>query len=171
MERDERALGPIRLRAVQEDDAGFLLRVFASTREPERHATRWENEEWEAFVRTQFEAQRFSYRLHYPNSEHFIILRDGESVGQMWVQRSATEIRLIDIAILPEHRGCGTGTHLIRNLQADAREQSVPLRHMVELHNDRARSLYERLGFAAIETHGLHTLMEWHPSVQKADSL
>jgi len=161
MEGEARRGLAIRLRPVQDDDEAFLLRVFASTREPERLAARWEDNEWDAFLRMQFAAQRRSYRLYHPNGDHSIILRDGEPVGQVWIDRSTTEIRLVDIAVLPEHRGCGIGTHLIRGLQAAAREAGVPLRHMVEIYNDRARRLYEHLGFVSIETLGLHTLMEW----------
>lgn len=158
----------ITLRPVELDDEGFLLRVYAGTREQERHASRWEDEEWDAFVRTQYEAQRHHYQTHFPNAEHRIVLRAGVPVGRIWVLRAEREIRLLDIAILPEHRGRGTGTHLLRSLQADAQETGVPLRHSVELDNREAQRLYERLGFVAVETRGLHTLMEWDPSETEA---
>ena len=160
----------ITLRPVKAADERFLLRVYAGTREQERHVARWEDEEWGAFVRMQYEAQRRHYQSHFPDAEHRIVLRDGEPVGRIWVLRAEDEIRLLDIAILPEHQGRGIGTHLIRSLQTDARAACVPLRHSVELDNRGARHLYERLGFAAIETHGLHTLMEWDPSEGSAGS-
>lgn len=169
MERDRTKPDPITLRPVEADDERFLLCVYAGTREPERCMAQWEDEEWDAFVRMQYEAQRRHYRIHFPDAEHWIVLRDGESVGRIWVHRTRDEIRLLDIAILPEHRGCGIGTRLIRRLQADAREAGVPLRHSVELDNRGARRLYERLGFVAVETHGLHTLMEWDPLRSGAD--
>ena len=160
----------IELRPVRASDEGFLLRVFSSTREPERYVAHWEDEEWSAFVRMQFDAQRRHYQTHFPDAKHRVVLRDGEPVGRIWVLRTRDEIRLLDVAILPEHRGCGIGTYLIRSLQADARAAGVPLRHSVELDNRGARRLYERLGFAAIETQGLHTLMEWDASGDSADA-
>jgi ribosomal protein S18 acetylase RimI-like enzyme len=169
MERDRTNPDPITLRPVEADDERFLLCVYAGTREPERCAGYWEDEEWDAFVLMQYEAQRRHYRIRFPDAEHWIVLRDGESVGRIWVHRTTDGIRLLDIAILPEHRGCGIGTRLIRRLQADAREAGVPLRHSVELDNRGARRLYERLGFVAVETHGLHTLMEWDPLRSGAD--
>ena len=163
MEPDGALSDAIEVRPVRPDDEPLLLRVYASTREPERSLGRWDDETWREFVRTQFEAQRRHYALHFPSAEHSIVLRDGEPVGRTWVHRSADEIRLLDIAVLPEHRRHGIGTHLIRALQGEASAAGVPLRHSVELGNPGARRLYERLGFAAVRTRGLHTLMEWDP--------
>ena len=170
MDRDQANPYAITLRPVGDRDERFLRQVYAGTREPERRAARWEDEEWDAFVRMQYEAQRRHYQTHFPDAEHRIILSNGEPVGRIWVLRADDEIRLLDIAILPECQGRGIGTHLIRSLQTDARAACVPLRHSVELDNCRARRLYERLGFSAIETHGLHTLMEWDSSEDSASS-
>ncbi len=162
MSSDETPWGTIELRPVRVRDEERLLGIYASTREAERDAASWTDEEWEGFVRMQFEAQRRHYETHFPNAEHSIVLRDGEPVGRIWVLRAADEIRLLDIAVLPEHRRCGIGTRLIRELQEEARAAGVPLRHSVELGNPGARRLYERLGFTEVRTHGLHTLMEWN---------
>ena len=168
MGRDQMSSGSIALRPVKADDEEFLFRAYAGTRELERHAARWRNGEWDAFVRMQYEAQRCHYQTHFPDAEHWVVLRDGEPIGRIWVLRMANEIRLLDIIILPEHRGCGIGTYLIRSLQQDATAAGVRLRHSVELDNHGARRLYERLGFTTVETHGLHRLMEWNPSGDNA---
>lgn len=164
MQPKETPLDVIGLRPVRVvDDDELLFRIYASTRVAEREAARWTDGEWEEFVRMQFEAQRRHYSSHFPSAEHSIVLRGGEPVGRIWVLRAADEIRLLDIAVLPQHRRRGIGTQLLRDLQEEARAANVPLRHSVELGNPGARRLYERLGFAALETHGLHTLMEWNP--------
>lgn len=157
------AFGAISFRPVQDTDEAFLLRVFASTREPEKQAVQWEPGEWKAFIQLQYKAQETHYISHFPTAAHNIILCDTRPVGRIWVHKAEDEIRLLDIAILPAHRSRGIGTHLIRGLQEAARTTCVPLRHSVETENPRARQLYERLGFVAIKTRGLHTLMEWTP--------
>jgi ribosomal protein S18 acetylase RimI-like enzyme len=153
----------ITLRPIQDEDEPLLFRVYASTREVERDAWQWEDKAWNAFLRMQFEAQRRHYTTHFPNAVQSVVLRDDEPVGRTWVYRSPEEIRLLDIAILPKHRQRGIGTHLIRQLQEEARQAGVPLRHSVEFGNPGAKRLYERLGFVAVQTHGMHTLMEWDP--------
>ncbi len=163
MNPDCETLGAISLRSVLDDDGDFLLQVFASTREPERQAVQWEVGEWEAFIHLQYRVQKTHYEAQFPTAAHNIILCYARPVGRIWVNTADDEIRLLDIAILPEQRSRGIGTHLIKGLQESARIASVPLRHSVEIENPRARQLYERLGFVAISTRGLHTLMEWTP--------
>ena len=154
----------IELRSAREADEALLLRIYAGTREAEREVAVWTDEEWREFVRMQFEAQRRHYSTHFPSAAHSIVLHRGEPVGRIWVHRTAEEIRLLDIAILPVYRRRGIGTHLIRGLQDEARTAGLPLYHSVELGNPLARRLYERLGFFAVQTHGMHTLMEWNPA-------
>ena len=156
--------GTIELRPTREDDGPFLFRVYASTREVERDAWQWEEEAWGAFLRMQFDAQRRHYTTHLPSAVQSVVLCEGEPAGRTWVHRSPEEIRLLDIAILPEYRRRGIGTHLIRELQEEARRAGVPLHHSVELGNPGAKRLYERLGFVAVRTRGMHTLMEWNPA-------
>ena len=159
----EEPCSPIELRPVCAADEDLLVRIYAGTREQVRGVVHWERDEWEAFVRMQHDAQRRHYESRFPDASHSVVVRNGEPVGRIWVHRATHEIRLLDIAILPEHRGRGIGTHLILDLQSEARDTGVPLRHSVEHYNDGARRLYERLGFIAVETRGLHTLMEWLP--------
>lgn len=155
--------GAISLKPAMSADHGFLRRVYAATREPERRASTWTDDEWSEFVDSQFEAQRRHYLSAYPGAEHSIILHRDVPAGRLWVWESETQIRLLDIAILPEHRNLGIGTHLIRALQDRASHTAKPLRHMVELNNPGAMRLYERLGFVPIETRGLHVHLEWLP--------
>jgi len=156
------ALG-VSLRPVTTGDEAFLLRVFASTRETERHAVDWSDESWDDFIRTQSEAQRRHYTTNFSPSEHMIVLCEEQPIGRIWVYRDANEIRLLDIAILAPYRGKGIGTCLIRRFQKEAQTANLPLRHSVELQNHGARRLYERIGFVPISAQGLHILMEWVP--------
>jgi len=69
----------------------------------------------------QFAAQDAHYRRHYPNTQYSIIEVQGVSAGRLYVDRCEKEIRIIDIALLPEHRRAGIGTKLLRELQDEAR--------------------------------------------------
>jgi ribosomal protein S18 acetylase RimI-like enzyme len=66
----------------------------------------------------------------------------------------------MDIALVPEHRGTGIGTQLLRELQEEARSAGKSLTIHVERFNPAMR-LYERLGFRQIEDKGVYLLMEW----------
>jgi ribosomal protein S18 acetylase RimI-like enzyme len=163
MQSRTKNMGSISLRPTEPDDEEFLVRVFASTREAERETVQWDDGEWDAFIETQFSCQKEHYEKHFPSSERLIVLRDNEPAGQIWVWRTETQIRLLDLAILPSHRDAGIGSRLIRDLQEEATHSGKPLRHMVERDNRAAMRLYRRLGFAALDEQGMYFQMEWRP--------
>jgi ribosomal protein S18 acetylase RimI-like enzyme len=152
----------IRLRPVGASDRDFLLQVYASTREEELRLVDWSAEQKEAFVQMQFEAQDAYYREHYHPATFDVIELEGEPVGRLYVARWEDEIRIIDIALLIEHRGRGIGTALVRGLVGEAAAAGKRLSIHVEKHNP-SRRLYERLGFTEIGDRGLYLLMEVTP--------
>ena len=150
------------LRPVTTDDRDFLLRVYASTRDEELRLVDWSDEQKAAFVEQQFEAQDAYYREHYHPATFDVIEDAGAPVGRLYVARWEDEIRIMDITLLPEHRGRGIGTALLRALLGEAAEAGKRLSIHVELNNP-ARGLYERLGFAPVEERGVYVLMETAP--------
>ena len=150
----------LRLRPITPEDEPFLLRLFASTRADELALTNWSEEQKAAFCRMQFNAQSAHYQKHYGDASFDIIERDGVAAGRLLVWRSGKEILIVDIALLPEHRGSGIGTKLLRELQEEARAAGKPLTIHVEKYNPALR-LYERLGFQRIEEQQVYLLMRW----------
>jgi GNAT superfamily N-acetyltransferase len=152
----------VAFRPIASDDAPFLYRVYASTREEELRPVPWTAAEKDAFLHQQFQAQHTYYQEHYEGARFEVILRDGQPIGRLYVARWADEIRIVDIALLPEHRGAGIGSGVLRGLLAEAAAAGKPVRIHVERLNP-ARRLYERLGFLPVEDKGVYYLMEWRP--------
>ena len=73
------------------------------------------------------------------------------------------EHRMIDIALLPEHRGAGIGGAIMRDILDEAAKAAKKVRIHVEVNNPAMR-LYQRLGFHKIEEQGVYNLMEWKPA-------
>lgn len=153
--------GGVRLRPVTAADDEFLLGVYASTRREELAQVAWTPEQKQAFLRMQFEAQRKEYDARYPDADYDLILLDGRPVGRLWVGRDAEQIRLLDIALLPEAQNRGIGSLLVRRLMEEAARTGLALRHMVFVLNTGARRFYERHGFVVIEDLGAYQHMEW----------
>jgi ribosomal protein S18 acetylase RimI-like enzyme len=156
-------MGGVALRPVQPADGELLFRVYASTRADELSVVAWDDALKEAFLRAQFEAQDHWYREHYAGGSFDVVLVDGKPSGRLYVYRGEAEIRIVDIALLPEHRGNGVGTALLRDLmdEADAACKRVTIH--VERFNPALR-LYERLGFAVAEDKGVYLLLERLPA-------
>jgi len=110
----------------------------------------------------QFEAQRRHYSEHFPDAAFLVIVRDGRPAGRLYVDRRPASIRIIDIALLPEHRRAGIGTALIAELLAEGDREGKPVSLHVE-HFNPAMRLYERLGFRRIEDTGVYYLLERPP--------
>ena len=150
----------LRLRTVTPEDEQFLRAVYASTRSEELARVPWSDEQKRAFIDMQFAAQDADYRRNYPDAQYSIIEVQGVPAGRLYEDRGSKEIRIIDIALLPEHRRAGIGTSLLRALQDEARATGKTLTIHVEKFNP-ARSLYHRLGFQQIEDKGVYLLLEW----------
>lgn len=151
----------VALRGVRADDEPFLLSVYASAREDE--PAPWTGERQAAFVAMQFAAQSAHYAEHYAGMSSDVVLVGGEPAGRLLVARRRDEIRIVDIALLPAFRGRGVGSELLAELMDEATEMAKRLSIHVERHN-RARGLYERLGFARVGETGTHLRMEWDPA-------
>jgi ribosomal protein S18 acetylase RimI-like enzyme len=140
-------------------DREFLYRVYASTRAEELAVVPWDDAEKEAFLRAQFDAQDRWYHEQYARASYEVVVIDGEPAGRLYLFRGEREIRIVDIALLPDHRGNGVGGALLRDVlaEADAGGKSVTIH--VERANPALR-LYARLGFSLAEDRGVYLFLE-----------
>ncbi len=138
------------LRPITPEDQAFLRRVYASTRAEEMAVVPWSEGEKEDFLRFQFDAQHRYYQEQFPRAAFDLILRRGEPIGRLYVDRREDEIRLIDIALLPGHRGGGLGGAIMGEILAEGAAAGKLVRIHVE-HDNPAMRLYRRLGFEKIE--------------------
>jgi ribosomal protein S18 acetylase RimI-like enzyme len=150
------------LRPAADADYQFFEGVYASTRAEELAPLPWSDEDKRAFLAQQFAAQSAHYAEHHADASFDVVLVDGEPAGRLIVARREDVLKVIDIALLPEHRGRGLGTRLLRPLLDEASERGVKVEVYVEQFN-RARRLYERLGFNTVEEAGVYLRMERPP--------
>ena len=80
-------------------------------------------------------------------------------VGRLYVDRWPREVRIVDISLLPEHRGRGLGGALLAAVFAEADAAGKPVSIHVERFNPALR-LYTRLGFAFREDKGVYLLLQ-----------
>ena len=154
----------VTLRPIAEADLPFLRRLYASTREEELAAiVDWTPGQKEAFLDQQFAAQHAWYQEHYAGATFDVVEVAGSAAGRLYVARWERELRLVDVALLPEHRGNGLGTALVSAVLAEAAAAGKPVTIHVERMNP-AQRLYQRLGFSLLEDKGMYLLLEWRPA-------
>lgn len=152
----------IGLRPAMATDQTFLQRLYASSRPPSRlHGC--DGAAAALLLRTRFLAQQTHFLQLYPDAEITIIVENDEPIGRLYVHYSESEMRLLDLSLLPEYRGRGIGKGLLRGLQAYGERLSLPVRLQVPLGNPCQR-LCQRCDFLFTGIDGGYASLEWWPS-------
>ena len=149
---------PVLLREVRPDDEDFLYKLFCESVGSELNAL--DGAQRDAILRMQYYAQLQTYNAEFPKADHQIIMLDGSTIGRVLVERTETEHRGVDIALLPEYRSGGIGTMLIQELLDEAAEAGKPFCISVVRTNP-ALHLYHRLGFKVTGESLTHFMLEW----------
>ncbi|NOX43737.1 MAG: GNAT family N-acetyltransferase [Gammaproteobacteria bacterium] len=151
------------LRKHTHNDIPFMEALYASTRESELAMTNFSQQEKLDFLKQQFSAQYSHYTQHYCTDAFNIIEFDNAPIGRLFVDYWEKEIRIVDIALMPEYRNTGVGTYFFHQLFEQAKTSGKSVTIHVE-HNNPAKRLYERLGFELkTKTNDIYLLMEWRP--------
>lgn len=152
----------LELRSITDADLEFLYQVYASTRSAEMALVDWDVSQKEAFLRFQFNAQHKYYQKNYPAAQFSILHKNGLPIGRLYLDRRETEIRIVDIALLPEYRRQGIGNYVLGQVLAEGDYTGKRVSIHVERNNP-ALSLYDRLGFKMTIDRGVYLFMERDP--------
>ena len=147
------------LRPQRASDEDFLKALFASTREHLLAALPPDAQLRATFIDLQFKAQCQAYHRDCAGAVPEIIEIDGTAVGRWIVDRSGETVRLVDLSLMPPHRGRGIGGALLRGLLAEAAASGRRVSLSVAVDNP-AQRLYARLGFQTVARDGLYLRQE-----------
>jgi ribosomal protein S18 acetylase RimI-like enzyme len=149
-----------------DSDLPFAAALYASTRVEELAPLAWPAEVKQGFLAQQHAAQHAHYQQHYRGMEAMIVERASAAIGRLYLYETPSEIRIVDISLIPAARRQGIGAALLRDLFASA----VPRGKRITIHvekNNPARTLYARLGFTVVDDdRGAYDLWEWRPADQ-----
>jgi len=153
------------LRESGANDAARLRQIFASSLDSRLLAS-LDDGSRELLIGQQVNARRVGYRHQFPKAKHFVVEVNGEVVGQLIMNHADDEIRIVDIALLPDFRDRGLGTAVLRQLLIEARQRRQPLVGSVASSNVDAIRLYRRLGFViSPDDGGMHRSLTSETSV------
>jgi ribosomal protein S18 acetylase RimI-like enzyme len=106
------------------------------------------------------------YKTLAPTADDRLILLSNEPIGRMIILQMRDEIRLADLALLPQYRNKGIGSTLIGELQTESVMTKRPVRLQAGKY-DRVLRLYQRLGFYKTSTSGPYLYLEWSQRFSK----
>ena len=150
----------IYLRQVCTEDEAFLFALFCTSREAEFAPLT--QPQRETLLRFQYQAQSLDYAARFPHSQHFIIDFRGQVAGRLLLNREAEELRVVDIAVVPELQRQGIASAVLKSVISEAEASRIALRLSV-WHSSPALGLYRRLGFCVRASSATHLELEWVP--------
>ena len=150
------------LRPAADGDRAFQRALFATARADAVYLAAWPPEQREPFLDQQFHFQSVHYARFHAGADFLILERQGEPIGRLILEHDAPDWHIVDIALLPQTRGQGTGGALMRAVQDGVRDAGATgLMLNVEVMNEGAQRFYHRLGFVPREDNGTHIEMYW----------
>ncbi len=139
-----------RLRAATEADRAWLRWLHHVTmRDAVESMWGWDEDRQDALFDGSFTTENLQ-----------IVQVEARDVGVIAATRHPSVLFLDNIQVVPDYQGQGLGTALIRDLQDRARTEGVPVALRVIVSN-RARLLYERLGFVITGQSDTHYYLRW----------
>ena len=140
------------LRHATADDYAFLEALHTATmRDVVTRVWGWDAAIQEALFRRSFDPARSQ-----------IVVVDGQDAGVFALEKRDDAWFLANIEIAPGYQSRGLGAQLIGSILSEAHAAGLPVTLQV-LKINRARSLYERLGFAVTGSTETHFLMRAGP--------
>jgi ribosomal protein S18 acetylase RimI-like enzyme len=148
----------VSLRPVRDLDEPFCFELYVSTRADELAVLPWSEEQRRSFLAQQYRTRERAYAASFPDRVDWVVESQGIPLGRLAVASGSAAVVVIDIALLPEHRGQGLATVLLRGVLAGADRRELPVWLHVERSNPAVR-LYRRLGFELAEESGPYQRM------------
>ncbi len=132
----------------KDEEFAYGLRRAAYEDVVQRQFGQWNND---------WQRQRFTGK--WIPEQYEIVEAEGRPIGALHVSRTQDEVEIVEIQLLPEYQGQSIGTELLQQELRFADERGLSVRLQV-LRENRARSLYKRLGFHVYDETDTHFLMK-----------
>lgn len=146
------------LREAGDEDQPFLRHVYESSRLEELAGVSWGGGTRQAFLDQQFRAQAVDYRRRFPDARFLVVELEGAPIGRLYLADVGDTTHLLDIALLPEHRGTGFGEALLQWVIASGRRIVLTVGRW-----NRAQRLYLRLRFTVVAEDDTNLYMAREP--------
>lgn len=149
------------LRLAEADDEEFFWQLYVLQQSGFIQSLGWDATQQKIFLQMQYRARNGSYAMAYPHANDAVLCGlDGTAMGRLLTEETASDLHIIDFALLPQYRSKGIGSQVLRDLQARCRKEARKIKLHVPCDNPASR-LYTRMGFRLIEQNGVYAQMEW----------
>ena len=159
------SFAPLQARSPDTTDRAFLGALYASTR-PDLHSSKADPARVSSLMAMQQRLQTADYQKAFPAAQYILVTLASQRIGHLVINQTATDLRLIDIALCETVRGQGIGTHILRTMQNYAVAKKITLSLAVHRRNADAQRLYLRLGFQILSSKPQADQLVWNNAAQ-----
>jgi ribosomal protein S18 acetylase RimI-like enzyme len=132
------------VRRASADDEGFVRRVFVEASNTGLRASGLPDHQLAPLLAAQYVSRSAQWLAAYSSIEQHILERSGEPVGTCCLAETAAgEVRVVDLAVLPEHQRQGVARDTLREVA----RLGLRIRLSVWADDLGARALYAGAGF------------------------
>ncbi|CAN5213997.1 hypothetical protein BH20ACI1_BH20ACI1_17870 [soil metagenome] len=149
----------LKLLPVSHSDYPLLFEIYISSRADELKFVPWTDEQKNAFLETQFQAQTDHYYSTYSDGSFDLIKLEDQPAGRLFQAELDDEIRIIDLTLLPQFRNRGIGTLLLSEVLESGANQKKSVTIYLDTDNP-AQTLFSRLDFIPVADDGVYCLWE-----------
>ena len=149
------------------EDALLLYELFSTSRAVEFAAMGLTGEQYRPLLEMQYRGRAMTCAAQYPEAEDWIVCMEyGTAVGNYLLAGTSAGPRMIDLAVLPQWRGKGIGTQVLRQAahRSAAAGEILSLRVMK---GNQAMRLYTRVGFQVASEDETSCEMIWQPPPER----
>jgi ribosomal protein S18 acetylase RimI-like enzyme len=129
------------LRPATSEDREFLFELYAQTMRDVVERTWGWDDSW----------QREDFERRFAACSVSVAEIDGRRIGGLFLETRSDAFFIHEIQLLPDCQGRGIGTALLQGIVEQAQARNLPTELAVVEANERARRLYERLGFTVVD--------------------
>jgi GNAT superfamily N-acetyltransferase len=151
------------LRPETEADADFLFALFASVKAPDMALMPVDEQVRSHLLHMQYRSMTTTYRTQYPAARFEIVMLDGTPVGRLITDVQSDCVYYVDIALVPQTRGQGLASALMRAVLEEPRRLGLPGRVKVMAHNIDSLRLCQRVGMTKRADLPPFVELEWRP--------
>ena len=107
------------------------------------------------------EFQKNSYRKNFCIENQYIIELDDKRIGWLNYIKETVEIEIHQIFILPKYQNKGIGSKILIDIINTGKNEHKPIKLQVLKSNNKAKKLYEKLGFIEYEQNNTHHKLKY----------
>lgn len=153
----------LRLRPAQAADDAFARRLFVASRAGDFARAGLIEPVLSQLLDQQFRLQALGHARQFPGAMVLLIEVRHVLVGRLVLDCAGPQWHVVDIALLPAHRGVGIGSAVMNGIEAAGRLlEACAVSLMVLESNSGARRLYAKLGFVETGTAAAYFRMIKH---------